>query len=230
MSATRVNTIDSNPELKSNRRGPHRSRLESGLSDQRWLQSLHDNSVPAHELELKSGCLCFLMRNLSVDEKAMNNSKVQIISVDRQRSPTSQRKVYLAVRVLATGNLFYVGRMTFCFTTECGTHVCRKQYPLRLAYGMTINRSQGQTLDYVCLDLRVPPFTHGQLYVALSRVRKKRSLIVLTIAQYAKLVDARTNTKRHDSRKRKKLHVEFVGTARQYHAYTYNVVYERLLV
>ena len=52
------------------------------------------------------------MRNLSVDEKAMNNSKVtvQIVSVDRQRSPTSQRKVYLAVRVLATGNLFYVRR------------------------------------------------------------------------------------------------------------------------
>ena len=42
LSATKVNAIDSNPELKSNHRGPHRSRLESGLSDQRWLQSLHD--------------------------------------------------------------------------------------------------------------------------------------------------------------------------------------------
>ncbi len=34
---------------------------------------------------------------------------------------------------------------------------------------MTINKSQGQSLKYVGLDLRVPVFTHGQLYVALSR-------------------------------------------------------------
>lgn len=229
LSSTRVDTIDSNPELKAKSRGPHRSRLESGLSDERWLQGLQDNSVPSHTLELKPGCLCFLMRNLSVDEKAMNNSKVQIVTVERQRSTSSQRKVYLAIRILATGNLFYLGRMTFYFTTECGTRVCRKQYPLRLAYGMTVNRSQGQTLDFVCLDLRVPPFSHGQLYVALSRVRKKSRLIVLTIPEYARLVDARRNTNRHDSRKRQNLGAGQAGSKYQYQACTYNVVYKRLL-
>ena len=35
---------------------------------------------------------------------------------------------------------------------------------------MTINKSQGQTLGHVGLDLRTPVFTHGQFYVAVSRV------------------------------------------------------------
>ena len=34
---------------------------------------------------------------------------------------------------------------------------------------MTINKSQGQSLTNVIIDLRISPFTHGQLYVAFSR-------------------------------------------------------------
>jgi ATP-dependent exoDNAse (exonuclease V) alpha subunit len=44
---------------------------------------------------------------------------------------------------------------------------------------MTINRSQGQSLDIVGVDLRNPVFKHGQLYVALSRATNVESLSVL---------------------------------------------------
>ncbi|GFR68923.1 ATP-dependent DNA helicase PIF1 [Elysia marginata] len=47
----------------------------------------------------------------------------------------------------------------------------RRQYPLKPCYAMTINKSQGQTLQHVGIFLPVPVFTHGQLYVALSRTR-----------------------------------------------------------
>ncbi|GAA0147617.1 hypothetical protein LIER_07273 [Lithospermum erythrorhizon] len=44
---------------------------------------------------------------------------------------------------------------------------------------MTINKSQGQTLSYVGLYLKQPVFCHGQLYVALSRVKTGKDVKVL---------------------------------------------------
>ena len=47
----------------------------------------------------------------------------------------------------------------------------RRQFPIIPAYAMTINKSQGQTFEYVGIQLDEPVFSHGQLYVALSRCR-----------------------------------------------------------
>ena len=45
----------------------------------------------------------------------------------------------------------------------------RVQFPVRLAFGMTINKSQGQSLGTVRLDLHNPVCGHGQFYVGVSR-------------------------------------------------------------
>ncbi|CAN0899393.1 ATP-dependent DNA helicase PIF1 [Linum grandiflorum] len=47
----------------------------------------------------------------------------------------------------------------------------RRQFPLRTSYAMTINKSQGQTLEQIGVYLPKPMFAHGLLYVTLSRVR-----------------------------------------------------------
>ena len=49
--------------------------------------------------------------------------------------------------------------------------LCRRQFPVRLAWAMTINKTRGQTFDKVGIHLEEPVFTHGQLYVAFSRAR-----------------------------------------------------------
>lgn len=51
-----------------------------------------------------------------------------------------------------------------------------EQYPIRLAWALTIHKSQGQTYESVCLDLTRPTFAHGQLYVALSRATSLQGL------------------------------------------------------
>ena len=51
---------------------------------------------------------------------------------------------------------------------------CR-QFPVRLAFSITINKTQSQSVKRVGIDLRVPVFSHGQLYVALSRVKNSRN-------------------------------------------------------
>ena len=60
----------------------------------------------------------------------------------------------------------------------------RRQFPVRAAFAMAINKPQGQTLDHVGLFLPGPVFTHGQLYVALSRARAFEKITVLTHHQH----------------------------------------------
>lgn len=76
------------------------------------------------------------------------------------------------------GTIHFIPRITLNTKDDVNVpfNLCRRQFPVKLAYAMTINKSQGQTLDQVGLFLRTPVFTHGQLYVACSRVRSFDSL------------------------------------------------------
>ena len=56
----------------------------------------------------------------------------------------------------------------------------RIQFPVRLAFCMTINKAQGQTLDKTGLYRQQAAFSHGQLYVALTRSRAMEDLKVFT--------------------------------------------------
>ena len=77
----------------------------------------------------------------------------------------------------ANGVLF-LNRITLYCENEYPFNFKRRQFPVKLAFAITINKSQGQTFHKIAIDLRRYVFNHAQLYVAMSRVRSWDSLKV----------------------------------------------------
>ena len=68
-----------------------------------------------------------------------------------------------------------------------------RQFPLAICFAMTINKSQGQSLSRVGLYLKQPDFTHGQLYIALSRVITRDGAKLLMLYKDGKPTNKTTN-------------------------------------
>ena len=76
------------------------------------------------------------------------------------------------------------------FVCKIGGHgisMHRLQFPLKVCSGVTIHRAQATTLDRIVVDLRSGVFDHGQLYVALSRVRRPEDLCFLLRPEHVEL-------------------------------------------
>jgi hypothetical protein len=129
-----------------------------------FLASLTASGLPIARLALKEGCPLMLLRNLDPSRGLCNGTRLRLLSMGSH---------VLRCRILGgthEGTEVFIPRITLEPTD--GTlpfPLRRRQFPVRLAFAMTINKSQGQSLENVGLDLRIPVFSHGQLYVALSR-------------------------------------------------------------
>ena len=135
------------------------------------------NSYPPHRLIMKVGAIIILLKNWSLREGLCNGTRMRV---------TEMNHYSLKAAILRGPNKdkeFIFNRVTFrpSENSRDAIRLVRIQLPFRLAFAMTINKSQGQTFDRVGLLLKEPVFSHGQLYVAVSRVRSFDSLKVMVV-------------------------------------------------
>ena len=130
-----------------------------------YLNKISCSGLPLSKLELKAGCPVMILKNLDPSNGVCNGS-CGILT----RSSSRVLEVKLLTGQFA-GHKVFIPRVYNQPTDEQSPfNFTRKQFPVRLCFSMTVSKSQGQTVKHVGLELRTPIFTHGQLYVAISRV------------------------------------------------------------
>ena len=103
-----------------------------------------------------------------------NYSKKDGLTTNARVRVTNIKTFCVQMRTLAYPPRSYaLPRIRFKFQLPFGQsyQIVRTQFPLRLAYALSVNKSQGQEFDKVLYDITEPAFSHGHTYVASSRIR-----------------------------------------------------------
>lgn len=141
-----------------------------------YLRSLDASGLAPGELFLKAGCPIILLRNLAPSAGLCNGTRLVVRRMSAR---------VLEAEILGgehNGEAAFIPRIMMTpsgNTNDFAFVLSRLQFPVRLAFAISINKAQGQSVRFVGVDLRVPVFTHGQLYVALSRATSRSRVRVL---------------------------------------------------
>ena len=145
-----------------------------------YLNSLNASGLPLSRLALKVGCPVMLLRNLDPGRGLCNGTRMIVRDI--------KNRVIKCETISGDerfgGKIALIPRITLQPSAEnLPIPLKRRQFPIRLAFAMTINKSQGQSVNFVGLNLQTDVFSHGQMYVALSRCTSGNRIRILLAEQ-----------------------------------------------
>ncbi|XP_072384713.1 ATP-dependent DNA helicase PIF6-like [Diabrotica undecimpunctata] len=119
-----------------------------------FLKSLDVPGLPPHNLRLKVGPVVIMLRNIN-QPKLCNGTRLVV-------SKLMNNVIYATIMIgKFKGEEVLIPRIP----TDMPFEFKRLKFPIRLAFAMTINKSQGQSLKVCGLNLEHSCFSHGQLFI-----------------------------------------------------------------
>lgn len=161
-------------------------------ADQNALNSVEAHLIPKDDRD--AGGLCnilqiavnarvMLIRNIQTGRGLVNSAMGTVTNIDYEMSNNEQSvpsKIYVLFDDCRVGRLNCVHNMSMHNPipiepvqhkfTYSGRQIVRTQFPLVLAWGCTVHKVQGMSLDCAVLDVGLNVFEKGMAYVALSRI------------------------------------------------------------
>ena len=138
-----------------------------------------ESSYPAEEkLVLKKGCQVMFLKNDSQGSRYYNGKLGIVSAIDAERICVCGIDDGVEIEVepdVWTNARYVIDKETKEIREEIEGEF--RQYPLRLAWAITVHKSQGLTFDRAVLDVNAA-FAAGQVYVALSRCRSLEGLVL----------------------------------------------------
>ena len=147
---------------------------DSFQPDEAFLNTLSAGGLPPHKLTLKLGTIVMLLRNFDSSRGLANGTRLIVTGLGT--------RLLVCKTTDAAQTTVLLPKLAFSPSDRSfGFKFSRRQFPVRPAFAMSMNKSQGQTLARMGLFLPSDPFGHGQVYVSFSRVGSRDRITVQVV-------------------------------------------------